>query len=171
VTEKTGSPPHERDNVLPARGKDTIEILRHDHVVIKQLLSELTGARQRSERVAAFERLKGVLTIHNATEESLVYPALSVVAHKKRESEHLYHETAEADMLVFELDSLLKAENDHDVSAKAKQLQAAIFEHIDDEETRAFPTLQSEADAAHAETLTQSVRAFRRSIHFEPTPV
>lgn len=73
---------------LPVSGETTVEILKNDHTVIKRLLNELTG-RQNGERKATLERLKAALTIHNATEENLVYPALAVVAGKKSESEHL----------------------------------------------------------------------------------
>ncbi len=65
------------------------------------------------------ELLKGVLTIHNATEENLVYPAINKVAGGKLESQHLYHETAEADVLFFELDGLLKEGDDEQFARKA----------------------------------------------------
>jgi hemerythrin superfamily protein len=152
--------------LLPARGGDAVEILKNDHQVIKSLLEELTsdGASRRKE---VLEQLKGVLTIHNATEENLVYPAIDKVAGSRAESQHLYHETAEADVLVFELDSLLKERDDAEFALKAEKFQKAVLAHIDEEERKAFPRLQENADPEQAETLTHSVKAFRKSLHFE----
>ena len=93
---------------LPAKGSDAVEILMNDHRLIEGLLERLTSAVDNAERKSALEELKAVLTIHNATEENLVYPAIERIARKRAEAQHLYHETAEADVVVFELDSMLK---------------------------------------------------------------
>ncbi len=72
---------------LTTRGSDAVEILKNDHQVIKQLLSSLTQATQTQERQTILDQLKAVLTVHNATEENLVYPALQSVADEKRQSQ------------------------------------------------------------------------------------
>ena len=152
--------------LLPVRGNDAVEILMNDHQVIKTLLTELTSAMgPRREQV--MEQLKGVLTIHNATEENLVYPAIDKVAGSKLEAQHLYHETAEADTLLFELDSMLKERDETDFGAKAEKFADAVRHHIQEEEQKAFPRLQENADARHTQILADSVRAFRKSLHFE----
>lgn len=156
--------------LLPARGNDAAEILRNDHDVIKSLLRDLTTASG-PQRQRVMEQLKGVLTIHNATEENLVYPALNKVAGSKMESDHLYHETAEADVLLFELDSMLKERDSSDFGAKAEKFQEAVLAHIDEEENKALPRLQENADPEKARVLTESIREFRNALHFETTPV
>jgi hemerythrin superfamily protein len=152
--------------LLPARGNDAVEILQNDHDVIKDLLTQLTNA-SKSKRLEILEQLKGVLTIHNATEENLVYPAINKVAGSKVESQHLYHETAEADVLFFELDGLLKAGHDDEFARKVEKFHEAVLHHIDEEENKAFPRLEENADAESAATLTESMREFRKSLHFE----
>lgn len=152
--------------LLPVRGNDAVEILLNDHQVIKGLLRDLTEATG-ERRKQVLEQLKGVLTIHNATEENLVYPAIDKVAGSKLEAQHLYHETAEADTLLFELDSMLKERDESDFSAKAEKFADAVRHHIQEEEQKAFPRLQENADVRHSEILTDSVRAFRKSLHFE----
>ena len=154
--------------LLPTRGNDAAEILRNDHQVIKSLLTELTTASE-PQRRQVMEQLKGVLTIHNATEENLVYPALNKVAGSKVEADHLYHETAEADVLLFELDSMLKESKSADFVAKAEKFQKAVLAHIDEEEQKALPRLHNNADPEKAESLTESVREFRKALHFETT--
>lgn len=153
---------------LPVRGNDAVEILVHDHDEIRNLLTRFTEATDAEERTAVLEQLKGALTIHNATEESLVYPALAKVAGKKTEAQKLYHETAEADMLIFEIDSLLKEGDEETVEEKAEKLEAAILEHMEDEEEKAFPHLQENAESEEAEMLTEAVREFRGAIRFAP---
>lgn len=150
---------------LPVRGNTTVEILVNDHRTVKTLLEELVQSTERDARMQCLERLKAALTIHNATEENLVYPALAKVAGKKSESQHLYRETADADMLLFEIDSMLKEGDDEKFSGKAEKFRAAVLEHIDDEEKKAFPHLEDRSDMQHSQMLTESVREFRRKFH------
>lgn len=157
--------------LLPAKGKNVVEILLNDHRVIKDLLSKLTDGTDEDERQRVMERLKGVLTIHNATEENLVYPALNKVAGNKTESDNLYHETAEADVLLFELDTLLKEGDDETFDEKAKKFRQAVLHHIQEEEQKALPRLQENVDPEKSEELAESVREFRSSLHFETAGV
>lgn len=150
--------------LLPVRGNDATEILTSDHEVIKRLLSELTQSSPNTGMMNTLEQLKAVLTIHNATEENIVYPALREVARKKAESERLYHETAEADVLVFQLDTMMKEGNFADFSRTAEKLRDAVLEHIEDEEQKAFPHLTESAEPMQAQMLTESVRKFRSMI-------
>ncbi|HEY2473598.1 MAG TPA: hemerythrin domain-containing protein [Candidatus Cybelea sp.] len=152
--------------LLPVRGSDAVEILRNDHQVIKSLLNELTITGPQ-ERRRTLDQLVGVLTIHNATEENLVYPAINKLASSKLESQHLYHETAEADVLVFELDALLKAGDVSQFGVKAEKLQEAVLAHIDEEESKALTRLLEIGDPQKVEELTESIRAFRKSLHFD----
>lgn len=152
--------------LLPPRGNDAVEILLNDHQVIKSLLRKLTQATG-PRREEVLEKLVGVLTIRNATEENLVYPAINKVAGSKLEAQHLYHETAEADTLLFELESILKERDESDFSMKAEKFADAVSHHIDEEEQKAFPRLQENTDPRQAEILADSVKKFRKSLHFE----
>ena len=146
---------------FPARGETAVEILLNDHTTIKQLLEELTSARDSAARTNVLEQLKKILTVHNATEENLVYPAIAVVANDQKESKHLYEETADADVLLFKLDAMLKSTGADDFQKKAEEFRSAVLEHMDDEETKAFPELQERAEPEQERLLTESVREFR----------
>ncbi len=150
---------------LPVTGKDAVDILINDHQTIKTLLSKFVTASS-SDRQAALDRLKAALTVHNATEENLVYPAIDKIAHRHGETKDLYHETSEADIAIFELDTLIKQGVDTDVDAKATALQQAVLEHIENEESSAFRHLRESADETESSLLTQAVRQFRRSLSF-----
>jgi hemerythrin superfamily protein len=68
---------------LAARGSTAIEILVNDHQIIKNLLNQLVGAANNS-RKDTFDRLKTVLTVHNATEEIWFIPRLQSSLERSR---------------------------------------------------------------------------------------
>lgn len=143
-----------------------IDILIQDHLQIKQLLTTLATAQSPAEQRTTLERLKELLTIHNATEENFVYPAIEKVAGKKHDAEHLYHETAQADVVVFELDTCLKTGDTSGFAENAQKLRDAVLEHIDDEEQKAFPALREKAEPEQTKMLDDAVRKFRASLRF-----
>jgi hemerythrin superfamily protein len=146
---------------------DAIDMLLHDHTRIKALLEQLTAGQNQTAQQQTLEELKELLTIHNATEENFVYPAIAKVAGHEHTSEHLYHETAEADVVLFEMDTALKTGDIDGFTENAKKFKSALLEHIDDEEKKAFPQLRDEAQPEQAQMLTRSVQKFRSSLKFE----
>jgi hemerythrin superfamily protein len=152
----------------PAKGRDATEILVNDHRTIKGIIDELVDLTPPELWAKKFEELKRILTIHNATEENLVYPAIAKVAGDEKEASQLYHETAAADMLVFELDAALKNGSNDTFLAKLAKLRDAVHEHIDEEEKTAFLRLRESVDGAKSESLTRSVKEFRDALTFKP---
>jgi hemerythrin superfamily protein len=158
-------------NMLPVRGNTVHEIVENDHETIKGLLNSLTHAAAREDRMQILEQLKGALTIHNAMEENLIYPALNKIAGHKFETMKLYNETASADMMLFEIDTMLKEGEEERFSDKAEKLQAAVFKHIEAEEKSAMPHLEEGADSEESQMLMQSVREFRSAMQFKPPSI
>lgn len=62
---------------------------------------------------------------------------------------------------------MLAKGDDSAFSVEAEKLQAAVLEHIRDEEDKAFPDLEKHADSTQAAMLTKSVREFRAALHFQ----
>ncbi|MGB8519617.1 MAG: hemerythrin domain-containing protein [Candidatus Tumulicola sp.] len=147
---------------------DAFATLRSDHEVVKNLLAELVQPDDRTLRRTMLNRLKTALAIHNATEESLIYPATRVLAGRKDRAERLYRETAEADVLLFEIDLLREDDDVPDFDEKVAKLRDAIVAHIDEEETTIFPDLLDRLGADGCKRLAQSMREFRGA--FEPHP-
>jgi hypothetical protein len=154
---------------LPVLGNTVLDILRHDHQVITRLLGDLRQAGTTETRGSALISLRAALLVHNSTEELFFYPALATIAHKKAESQHLYHDTAEANILMFDLEVLLQVGAELEFDLRAKTLQDAITEHAANEEATAFVDLQERGTLPQLEMLTSSVREFRSSFHFYPT--
>lgn len=157
--------------MLPMRGNTVHEIVENDHELIKGLLNSLTHAAAKADRMQTLEQLKAALTIHNAMEENLIYPALDKVAGHKIESLKLYNETAAADILVFQIDTMLKEGDETKFAEKAEKLHDAVFKHIEAEEKSAMPHLEKGADSKESQMLLQSVREFRNAIRFQPANV
>ncbi|HLI96430.1 MAG TPA: hemerythrin domain-containing protein [Candidatus Baltobacteraceae bacterium] len=140
----------------------------NDHEVIKGLLDSLTRSTARDERTRFLEQLKGALTIHNAMEENLIYPALDKVAGHMLETQKLYHETASADIMFFQIDTMLKEGDETKFAEMCKKAHDAVFKHIEGEEQHAMPHLQRGVDSSESQLLLQSVREFRGAIRFMP---
>ena len=150
---------------LAVVGNDAIEILENDHRTIKQLLLDLTSAEEMA-RKQALERLKALLTVHNATEENLVYPAIHDLAERPMHANGLYKEQDQAKVAVFELSML--SPGDPEFTKKAAALRDAVYAHIEKEETSEFRHLREAAEANMPE-LTAQVRRFRKEFVFSPS--
>ncbi len=147
---------------IPTIGNDAITILENDHQRVKQLLSLLTDGPQ-DKRSATLQMLKETLTVHNATEEALVYPAIQELAGRKTHAMKLYHETSEADVMLWQL-SMMSPE-DSDFEPTAAKVRAAIEKHIETEEETEFAKLRESADSAQQLKLASEVKKFRERFH------
>jgi hemerythrin superfamily protein len=151
-------------NPAPVIGNDVVEILENDHRRIKALLSELVEGDE-AGRAATLDELKALLTIHNTSEENLVYPAIRVVGKHPGQSDTLYHQQDEAKVAVWELDML--SEDGRDFEARAKKLRSAILAHIKKEEEHEFPHLREAAGADALQELTDALRELRDGLHVD----
>lgn len=138
---------------------DPIAWLKHDHRAIETLLERLVSGSP-GMRLSTLEELKKVLAMHNAIEENLVYPALAEVAARREEAMELFHETAEANLLVFAAQRALDARDDATFVSSVTQLRRAVLGHIRTEEDDAFPLL-SRAPAAEVKALGTQILQFR----------
>ncbi len=147
---------------VPTVGNDAIAILVNDHQRIKQLLRQLTDGPE-AQRSETLETLKETLTVHNATEENLVYPAIREIAGRKMHANELYHETAEADVALWQLSMM--SPQDGTFTSTATKARDAIEKHISSEEDSEFPHLRDSADPAQQQKLTSEVKKFRDRFH------
>jgi hemerythrin superfamily protein len=143
-------------------GSDFIEVLLNDHRTVKGLFEQLVASQEASESAGLLEELKGLLTVHNATEENLIYPAVRFLASRPRDAETLYHQQDEAEAGLWELDGLLKGSLEGpDFAERARALQKAVLAHIRKEEETEFPHLRETLSAADLQTISSDVAAFR----------
>jgi hemerythrin-like domain-containing protein len=141
---------------------DPVAWLENDHLIIRKHLEELAVVPA-AGRQATLDALKQILALHNAIEENLVYPALAKTAQYEPGAMELFHQTAEADVLLFTAQHALLHGDDATFTATIQTVTVAIREHINVEETQAFPRLQAVAPAERHE-LAQHIVAFKKSM-------
>jgi hemerythrin superfamily protein len=153
---------------VPVTGNDAIEILENDHRLVKELFSRLVGASQSSEQSLVLDKLKAILTVHNATEENLVYPAVLVAASRAKDADALYHQQDEAKVGIWKLDAILKGSlKNEDFGKHAKELQESVLAHVRKEEETEFPHLRESLKGKELTQLTEAIREFRGKFRFE----
>lgn len=153
---------------IPVVGKDAIEILENDHVAVKELFAQLADGGASDNRAATLEQLKALLTVHNATEENLVYPAVRFAAGRPREADTLYHQQDEAEAALWQIDSMMKGTlDDSDLDEKIAVLQKAVLAHVRKEEETEYPHLRESLKSDGLQQLTDAVRQFRSQFIFK----
>jgi hypothetical protein len=169
VSEKTTDPA-----ALAPSAIDALRPLLDDHRAIERLLDMLESADVVRAR-GIVEHLKPILTLHNATEEAVIYPALSltsgnpieVITGSLTKPRKLYFETAEADMTFFRLDEIVHNRMRGDFHKLALKLVSMLRAHIRYEELDAFPNLADNANPEWEQHLGDAVREFRSKLHHD----
>jgi len=139
----------------PATGRDAIDILLEDHRQIEALMNQIaqTSASYPTQRAQLLQQLADLLTVHNATEENLIYPAIRNIANLPSDATTLYQQQDQAKVFVFELDQLSKS--DPDWGSRFSTLQNAVLAHVAQEENTDFPSLRRAAGPQLVELTTK----------------
>ena len=132
---------------------DALSLLKTDHDKVKRLLEELESTTERGikTRTELFATIKGELTVHEAIEEEIFYPALMEMAKTKEITLEAYEEHHVVDMLMGELEDL--DVEDESWGAKAKVMKENIEHHIEEEEGEMFRKTRQAFDADELEEL------------------
>jgi len=144
----------------PAVKGDAIDILLEDHRRIEALLNQIsqTSANNPTQRTQLLQQLISLLTIHNATEEHLVYPAIYAIANLQTNARQLYQQQDQAKLLTFELDQLSKSDPNWD--DRFNVFRKALLAHVSQEEKSDFPRLR-QAAGNKLTAITAKVRQLR----------
>ncbi|MBV9388083.1 MAG: hemerythrin domain-containing protein [Chroococcidiopsidaceae cyanobacterium CP_BM_ER_R8_30] len=127
----------------PATDTDAISILVDDHRRIEALMNQIaqTPASDPTQRSQLLQQLIDLLTVHNFSEENLVYPAIRDIANLPGDATTLYQEQDQTKVLVFELNQLPKS--DPDWGNLFTTFQNALLSHVAQEENVDFPRLRT----------------------------
>jgi hypothetical protein len=146
---------------------DAITMLKTDHDKVKGLLTELESTTERGvkTRQELFATIKGELTVHEAIEEEIFYPALK--SHPKAQDVVLeaYEEHHVVDLLMGELESL--DVSDETWGAKAVVMKENIEHHIEEEEGEMFTQARQVFDRQELEDLGEQMAARKTSAQAE----
>lgn len=144
---------------------DPITILMNEHKAVKERFDVLLDAK-RSERESVLEDIKGMLSVHNATEENVIYPAVHSIAQRPMHARTLYHEQDDAEVALWELAKL--DPDDAEFVRKGTELRDALLAHVAREEETEFKQLREAMTAPQAAQLAADFQAFRSSLAREP---
>src|SRR3954470_10345942 len=113
---------------------DVIELLEHDHREVEEMFAEFEKATDPQERRTIADKIIIELVRHSEAEEQAVYPAMKkALPDGEQLVEHEIDEHSEAEVIMKQLDGM--DPQNPEFGVLMAQLQSAIREHIQEEET------------------------------------
>lgn len=138
----------------PPAGADWLEIVKFEHRAVDAAFGKLMATTDRDveQRAELRDLIANLLTNHAVEEENVLYPALAM-AGQRPESAELYREHAEVKVMLSELEIMPK--NHPGWLDRARQLQQAVRQHVQVEETRLYPAMRARMSADQNAMVTQ----------------
>jgi hypothetical protein len=142
---------------------DALKLLKQDHEKVKKLLSEIESTTERAikTRTTQLARLKQELTIHEAIEEEIFYPALKEHAKTREIALEAYEEHGVVDTIMGEIERT--PVDDERWMAKFTVMKENIEHHIEEEEGEMFKQARQVFDEDTLETLGERMQARKES--------
>lgn len=145
---------------------NAIDLLKADHVKVKDILSQLSDSTERAlkKRVELLGKLEMEITIHTRLEEEILYPAFKEVGGK--EQDIMYFEAKEEHRTV---DSLVLPDLNQtdpgtpEFSGRVKVVKELLEHHIEEEETEMFPQAKKLMGKAKLDELGAQMEAMKAS--------
>jgi hypothetical protein len=138
---------------------DALTLLKQDHDTVKGMLLKLDETTERAEvtRTEGLEKLKQELTVHEAIEEEILYPALIEFAKTKDITLEAYEEHHVVDTIMAELEQT--PVDDETWAAKLTVMKENLEHHIEEEEDDMFKKARQVMDEAELEDLGERMSA------------
>lgn len=133
-----------------------IEFLKRQHREVEQLFEQLKVSDDERERLDLLGKVAESLTVHAALEERHFYPLCRRVGLEEVVGRSL-REHADVKRLVSELLQLKR--RDPKLMQTVDQLQTAVEEHVEEEETEVFPQVQAGADEDELERVGDQMQS------------
>jgi iron-sulfur cluster repair protein YtfE (RIC family) len=149
----TNQPSRSEDGVQ--ENENVFELLKVDHDRLASLFTTTANASDPEESEDAFLELYKLLLVHASAEEAVFYPAVAQGSEASRWIDNNIQEHQEAKELAEMVRSL--GVNTDDGKATLKQLQAALENHVREEEDYVFKAAQSEMTVEQLRELAQQV--------------
>lgn len=143
---------------------DALKMLKDDHDKVKAMLEKLDATTERAEktRPELLQTLKGELTIHEAIEEEILYPALEEFAKTKDIALEGYEEHHVVDGIMAELEAT--APDDETWGAKLTVMKENLEHHIEEEEGDMFPKARQVMDKDELSALGERMAARKEQL-------
>lgn len=143
---------------------DPIELLKTDHRHVQQLLKdgEATTERAKKGRREILDELTRSITVHEAIEERVFYPALQPHAEAHDLVLESFQEHHVADGLIKELHDVTT--DDEQWGAKFKVLKENLEHHVSEEENKLFPIAKGVLKADELKQLGAKMRDLKAEL-------
>ena len=142
---------------------DVIQLLEHDHREVEEMFAEFDKATDPKERRAIADKIIIELVRHSEAEEQAVYPAMKkALPDGEQLVEHEISEHSEAEEVMKKLDGM--DPDDAQFPVLMARLQSAIREHIQEEETDAFPRFRQAVGPEELDKLAGTVQTLLRVV-------
>jgi hemerythrin-like domain-containing protein len=141
---------------------DAMKLLKDDHDKVKKMLQELESTTERGvkTREQLFTKVKQELTVHEAIEEEILYPALR--EHPKTKEIEAYEEHHVVDMVMVEIEGV--AFDDERWSAKFMVMKENLEHHIEEEEGEMFKQAKQVFEKEELEELGDQMMARKEQL-------
>ena len=138
---------------------NALTLLKDDHAKVKKMLDELDETTERAEktRTEGLAKLKQELTIHEAIEEEIFYPALKQHAEAKDIVLEAYEEHDVVNTIMSEIEAT--PTEDETWAAKFTVMKENLEHHIEEEEGEMFEKARDVFDEATLEQLGERMQA------------
>jgi hemerythrin-like domain-containing protein len=148
---------------------DVIELLEHDHREVEEMFADFDKATDPKERRTIADKIIIELVRHSEAEEQAVYPAMKkALPDGESLVEHEISEHSEAEEVMKKLDGM--DPEDAQFPVLMAQLQSAIREHIQEEETDAFPRFREAVGPEELDKLAGTVQTLKKIVPTHPHP-
>jgi iron-sulfur cluster repair protein YtfE (RIC family) len=143
---------------------DALTLLKDDHVKVKGMLEKLDKTTERAEvtRTDGLQALKQELTIHEAIEEEILYPALKEFAKTKDIALEAYEEHHVVDTIMSELERT--PVSDETWAAKLTVMKENLEHHIEEEEDEMFNQARQVMDEGELSELGDRMAARKEEL-------
>lgn len=138
-----------------AASGDWFELVRVEHRAADKLFQQVLSADDPAARAQLQMKLADALKRHALEEENALYPALQM-AGLRAEPQQLYAEHSQMKVLLAELDMMPK--NHPQWMRRAQELRTLVQQHVQEEETRIYPSFRQKLSAEQNAMITAMYR-------------
>lgn len=147
---------------------DVVDLLKAQHVHIRELFDAVGRARSHDTKQAAFEELRRFLAVHETAEELVTHPGARLAEGGNDVVDARLEEETEAKKMLADLDGMDVDETGF--TDKLAALKEAVLAHADAEESEEFPLLRAEHDERRLKRMADAVRAAEAIAPTHPHP-
>jgi Hemerythrin HHE cation binding domain len=143
---------------------DALKLLKDDHDKVKEMVERLESTTERAvkTRQELFLKIKEELTVHEAIEEEIFYPALKEHAEAKEIVLEAYEEHNVVDVVMGELERT--PFDDETWGAKAMVMKENLEHHIEEEEGEMFKHARDLFDRETLEALGAEMESRKKQL-------